>query len=87
MNLSSKDKNQDGQVDTEEFLEWVFSGAQHSEKLLAETTPPAEVAPEVAPAEVASADVVCLGRRFSRPHVSLARRCSKVFEGHPGCLS
>ena len=40
----AKDKNQDGQVDTEEFLEWVFSGAQHSEKLLAaETTPgPAE---------------------------------------------
>ena len=34
------DKNKDGNVDVEEFLEWVFSGADHTEKVLAETAAP-----------------------------------------------
>jgi len=48
------DQNQDGQVDTEEFLEWVFSGAQHSDKVLAETTEPSSVTvqTEAEPVEV-----------------------------------
>ena len=42
------DKNKDGQVDVDEFLEWVFSGAEHTDKVLAETAAPSPPEPSAA---------------------------------------
>ena len=51
------DKNKDGQVDVDEFLEWVFSGAEHAEKVLAETAAPAPPEPSTAKDGDAEAEV------------------------------
>ena len=52
--VQAVDKNKDGNVDVEEFLEWVFSGAEHTEKVLTETATPSP--PAVPPAETPAPD-------------------------------